>query len=258
MRRSTSWTSSTARWCANLATAQQLTVPQRRAASESIVDVMAAIHGIDVDAVGLGELGRKDAYLERQLKRWYRQYNGSKEHSPDVDFPDVDRVHDVLSRHVPQQQGATIVHGDYRLDNCMIGPDGRIVAVLDWELCTLGDPLADLGLLWVYWADPDEARGAPPGLADRARRVPAQVRGARPLRGDVGPRPLRHRFLHRVRLLEAGVHHRWGVLAVRRRRDGHGRRSSPGGGVSFDGGDPGRSRRGRDRSRHRGRSVKPE
>jgi aminoglycoside phosphotransferase (APT) family kinase protein len=139
----------------DLATAERLTTTQRRAASESIVDVMAAIHGIDVDAVGLGELGRKDAYLERQLKRWYRQYNGSKEHSPDVDFPEVDRVHELLSRHIPAQQGATIVHGDYRLDNCMIGEDGRIVAVLDWELCTLGDPLADLGLLWVYWADPD-------------------------------------------------------------------------------------------------------
>ena len=70
--------------------------------------------------------------------------------------PTVHTVHDRLAAAIPEQHGATIVHGDYRLDNCMLGDDGSVVAVLDWEICTLGDPLADVGLLWVYWSDPDE------------------------------------------------------------------------------------------------------
>ena len=135
-------------------TAERLTPEQRRRAAESIVDVLAAIHRVDVDAVGLGDLGRKDAYIERQLKRWYGQYQKSKEHAPGMDFPAIDRTFERLSARVPEQHGAAIVHGDYRLDNCMLGDDGSVAAVLDWEICTLGDPLADVGLLWVYWTDP--------------------------------------------------------------------------------------------------------
>jgi aminoglycoside phosphotransferase (APT) family kinase protein len=134
------------------AAAESLSVEQRRAASESIVDTMAAIHSVDVDAVGLGDLGRKEGYIERQLKRWYAQFEKSRNR----EVPLVDEVHDRLSRNVPEQGPATIVHGDYRLDNCMLGADGHIAAVLDWEICTLGDPLADVGLLQVYWADPDD------------------------------------------------------------------------------------------------------
>ena len=143
------------------AAAAGLSPEVRTTASESIVDVMAAIHAVDVDAVGLGDLGRRDGYLERQLKRWYRQYQGSKEQTPGMDFPAVDEVHAILSSRIPPQRDVAIVHGDYRLDNCMIGDDGRIVAVLDWELCTLGDPLADVGLLWVYWTDPDSDSALP-------------------------------------------------------------------------------------------------
>lgn len=131
--------------------ASQLSVEQRRRAGESVVDVLASIHAVDVDAVGLGDLGRKDGYIERQLKRWYGQWEKSKTR----DLQAIDEVFDRLSRSIPEQQGATIVHGDYRLDNCMIGDEGDIVAVLDWEICTLGDPLADVGLLLVYWGDPD-------------------------------------------------------------------------------------------------------
>jgi aminoglycoside phosphotransferase (APT) family kinase protein len=84
--------------------------------------------------------------------------------------PDVDEVHELLLRNVPEQGPATIVHGDYRLDNCMVDDDGHVAAVLDWEICTLGDPMADLGLLCVYWTDPDDegARSAsrpPPSRA---------------------------------------------------------------------------------------------
>jgi aminoglycoside phosphotransferase (APT) family kinase protein len=133
-------------------TAESLTADERRAAGESIVDTLARIHAVDVDAVGLGDLGRREGYIERQLKRWYGQFNKSRNR----EVPLVDEVHDQLLAGVPEQGPATIVHGDYRLDNCMLGPDGRVAAVLDWEICTLGDPLADVGLLQVYWADPGE------------------------------------------------------------------------------------------------------
>jgi len=147
----------------------------RRTASESIADVMADIHAVDVDAVGLGELGKKEGYIARQLKRWYSQFQQSQEltHRP---VPLVHEVHDTLATRIPPQGGATIVHGDYRLDNCMLGFDNHIAAVLDWEICTLGDPLADVGLLMVYWNEATDehqalvtsAATAVPGFASRA------------------------------------------------------------------------------------------
>ncbi len=131
------------------AAAEKLSVEARRNTGDSLVDVLAAIHAVDPDEVGLGDLGRKDGYIERQLKRWYGQWNNSKTR----ELGDIDRVHDALLANIPEQGPAAIVHGDYRLDNCMVGDDGSVVAVLDWELCTLGDPLADVGLLMVYWAE---------------------------------------------------------------------------------------------------------
>jgi len=138
------------------ATAQVLTPEQRRTAGESLVDVLAEIHAVDVDAVGLGDLGRREGYIERQLNRWYKQYGQSKSR----EIPAVDEVYADLSSRIPEQGAPAIVHGDYRLDNCMIGHDARVAAVLDWELCTLGDPLADVGLLMVYWNDPDDEHAA--------------------------------------------------------------------------------------------------
>ena len=134
---------------------EKLTADQRRIAGESLVDVMADMHAVDVDKVGLGDLGRKEGYVERQLKRWYKQVKGSQELTK-RELPDVDFVHEYLAAHIPEQGPAAIVHGDYRLDNCMVGFDGKIAAVLDWELCTLGDPMADVGLLMVYWNDPSD------------------------------------------------------------------------------------------------------
>ena len=144
------------------ADAAALSPAQRRTAGESLVDVMAAIHAVDVDAVGLGDLGRKDDYIARQLKRWYGQFQASDSQvDGGLGLPEVDRIHDRLAAAIPPQQGSAIVHGDYRLDNCMLADDGSVKAVLDWEICTLGDPLADLGLLWVYWSDPDQAAVLP-------------------------------------------------------------------------------------------------
>jgi aminoglycoside phosphotransferase (APT) family kinase protein len=138
-----------------------LTPSARRAASESIVDTMAAIHAVDLETSGLSTLGKHEGYIARQLRRWYGQWNQQKTR----ELPAIDRVHDALLERIPEQGPASIVHGDYRLDNCMVGADGHVLAVLDWEICTLGDPLADLGLLQVYWTGPDDESSAWTGSA---------------------------------------------------------------------------------------------
>lgn len=119
---------------------------------ESVVDTLVAIHAVDPDTVGLGELGRRDGYVERQLRRWKGQWEASKTR----ELPAMEETHRRLSARVPVPQGTSIVHGDYRLDNVILSAAGDIVAVVDWELCTLGDPLADVGLLLVYWAEPGD------------------------------------------------------------------------------------------------------
>ncbi len=137
--------------------ATDLDAGARRRAGESLVDVLVDLHAVDPDEVGLGELGRREDYLARQLHVWHRQY----EHGASREVPAITGIRDRLAARVPVQQRATIVHGDYRLDNLMVDRDGEVVAVLDWELCTLGDPLADLGLLRVYWNPFDDASGLP-------------------------------------------------------------------------------------------------
>ena len=121
-------------------------------ASESIVDTMAAIHAVDLKTVGLDDLGRHDGYIARQLKRWH----GNIVEQRTRELPLVDSVFEELMSRIPEQASTTIVHGDYRLDNCMVDAKGNVIAVLDWEICTLGDPLADLGLLMVYWTGPED------------------------------------------------------------------------------------------------------
>jgi aminoglycoside phosphotransferase (APT) family kinase protein len=130
----------------------------RRAAGTSLVDVLAALHALDPDAIGLGQLGRKEGYVARQLRRWHGQWEASKTR----EVPDVDEVHDRLAATAPEQGPAAIVHGDYRIDNCVCRPDGPVAAVLDWELCTLGDPLADVGMLLICWTEPGEVDPARP------------------------------------------------------------------------------------------------
>jgi aminoglycoside phosphotransferase (APT) family kinase protein len=141
-----------------------LTTAARQRASESIIDTMAAIHAVDLDACGLGDLGKHEGYIARQLKRWYGQWNDQKTR----DIPAIDRVHDALVERIPPQGPATLVHGDFRLDNCIVGDDGEVRAVLDWEICTLGDPIADLGLLQVYWTGPGDDLSAWAGTATTA------------------------------------------------------------------------------------------
>jgi aminoglycoside phosphotransferase (APT) family kinase protein len=119
-------------------------------ASMNLIDVLAELHAVDVDAVGLGDLAKREGYIERQIKRWSTQWENSKTR----ELPEIDEVVRLLSSKVPQQQGVVIAHGDFRFGNVLTNvQNGRIAAVLDWELCTLGDPLADLGYIGVYWSD---------------------------------------------------------------------------------------------------------
>lgn len=151
----------------DLAIAETLSVDVRARASESLIDTLARLHAVDIDAVGLGEFARRDGYIERQLKRWYGQFTQSTVDG--VPGPAIiDEVHAALASRVPEQQGVAIVHGDYRLDNTVLNAAGDVAAILDWEICTLGDPLADLGLLMVYWAEPGDGSAALVGVAPTA------------------------------------------------------------------------------------------
>ncbi|MCB0875376.1 MAG: phosphotransferase family protein [Solirubrobacterales bacterium] len=122
---------------------------ERRAIGERVVDTLVEIHAQVPDEIGLGDLGKKEDYVARQLRRWSRQWEGSKTR----EIPLVERVHERLAERIPEQGPATLVHGDYRLDNMILTSGGEVAAVVDWELCTLGDPLADVGLLLVYWGE---------------------------------------------------------------------------------------------------------
>ncbi len=145
---------------------EHLTAERRAVTAEHLVDVLVGLHAVDPDAVGLGDLARREDYIARQLKRWSRQLD----HGRTRGLALLDEVHDRLAADIPEQGAAAIVHGDYRLDNLIVDPDsGRVRAVLDWELTTLGDPLADLGLLLVYWARPGDETiplGDSPTLVD--------------------------------------------------------------------------------------------
>ncbi len=137
---------------------------ERRAIGERVADTLARIHAIDPDAVGLGDLGRKEDYVARQLHRWQGQWEKSKTR----ELPLIDSLHERLAARIPAQGPATIVHGDYRLDNMILTKDGEVAAVVDWELCTLGDPMADVGMLMAYWPEREQAEvalGQPANLA---------------------------------------------------------------------------------------------
>jgi len=148
------------------AAAAAITAPQRRALGLATARTLAAVHVVDVDAVGLGGLARRDGYLARQLARWA----GQLERGSDRPLPMLEEVARRLGAALPEQDGVALVHGDFRLDNLIVDTaSGAVLAVLDWELATLGDPLADLGTLVAYWGVPADAEGRPatvllPGL----------------------------------------------------------------------------------------------
>jgi aminoglycoside phosphotransferase (APT) family kinase protein len=145
--------------------AERELAPAARARSGlALAETLAALHAVDPAAVGLADLGRGERYVERQLERWHRQWVEGRTRELD----DLAVAHAALVGRVPPQSRTAIVHGDFRLDNCLLDPAGEVTAVLDWEICTVGEPLVDLGLLLVYWAEPGDEVTAledPPTLA---------------------------------------------------------------------------------------------
>lgn len=135
--------------------AADVTEAQAGELCERLVRTLAAIHTVDVDAVGLSGFGRPDGYLERQLRRWQQQWDRSKTR----ELPAYDTLVKRLTRHLPSGGAQGLVHGDFRLDNALVRlePEPRVAAVVDWEMSTLGDPLADLGLTLTYWTDSGDA-----------------------------------------------------------------------------------------------------
>jgi aminoglycoside phosphotransferase (APT) family kinase protein len=146
-----------------------------RRLSESFIENLAFLHSLDYAAVGLAELGKPQGYLERQVRGWIERYHGSKTH----EYQEVEKISDWMQQHIPSTSGASLIHNDYKYDNVVLDPANiaRIIGVLDWEMCTIGDPLTDLGTSLAYWVDPadpeelQENRSGPtnhPGSLTRA------------------------------------------------------------------------------------------
>jgi aminoglycoside phosphotransferase (APT) family kinase protein len=158
-----------------------LDAPAAERATDALVDVQVALHALDVDAIGLGDLARhRTGYVERQLRRWKTQVERARVR----ELPLLDALHDRLAASVPPETGApALIHGDYRFDNVVLGADQQIVAVLDWELATIGDAVADACWSLLYWADPGDAlpflTSAPTLAPSFARRAEAAERYAR-------------------------------------------------------------------------------
>jgi aminoglycoside phosphotransferase (APT) family kinase protein len=149
-----------------------------RRVSESFLDNLALLHSLDYNTVGLAELGKPQGYLERQVRGWIERYHGSKTH----DIPEVEAISSWIQQHMPSSSGATLIHNDYKYDNVVLDPNEltKIIGVLDWEMCTIGDPLTDLGSALAYWIDASdppeilETRWGPttyPGTLTRAQLV---------------------------------------------------------------------------------------
>jgi aminoglycoside phosphotransferase (APT) family kinase protein len=144
--------------------------PDRHAYYEAMVDTMAALHAIDHAAVGLGDFGPPGNYFERQVQRWTKQYRASQTD----DIPEVDKLIAWLPQTLPAQTRSAIIHGDYRIDNLIYAPDApTVAAVLDWELTTIGDPLADFAYLAMNWAMPRDGRSGLAGVDLDAEGLPA-------------------------------------------------------------------------------------
>jgi len=149
-----------------------------RRLSEAFLDNLTRLHRLDYAAIGLADLGKPQGYLERQVKGWIDRYHNSKTH----DLPEVERISAWLIERMPISQETALIHNDYKYDNVVLDPNDatKIVGVLDWEMCTLGDPRTDLGTTLAYWTDPQdpqevqEIRSAPtalPGTLTRAELV---------------------------------------------------------------------------------------
>lgn len=141
-------------------TAERLTPEARGTAARALASTLAELQAIDLDAAGLGDFRRDESLASRQLRRWRRQWDASKTR----ELPLIEELAERLAARMPEERETVLVHGDYRLDNAVLGDDGSLRAVLDWELCTTGDPLADVGLMVAYWNESGAAARLPHAL----------------------------------------------------------------------------------------------
>lgn len=180
----------------------ELAPEDMRRISEAAVDGLAELHAVDYEAAGLGDLGRPAGYVERQVSGWAERWKGSRTD----DVPDVDNAFAWLAGHLPPESGAALIHNDYKYDNLVLAPDlSRIVAVLDWEMTTIGDPLMDLGTSLGYWMDPDDE----PGL----RALPA---GPTTLPGNLSRTEVAQRYAERSGRDVSGIlfYYVYGLLKI--------------------------------------------
>ncbi|MEU5190398.1 phosphotransferase family protein [Streptomyces klenkii] len=193
-------------------TAAQLTEigPDRtRKVVLGLADTLVRLHAVDPEAAGLADFGRPDGFLERQLRRWGKQLEASRNR----ELPGIDALRSGLAAALPASPAATVVHGDYRLDNVLIGVDDAVAAVLDWEMSTLGDPLTDLGLLVMY-SEQEPVPGSPisttrdaPGHPDPAEIV---ERYAAASGRDVSALPWYTAFAYfKLAVILEGIHYRY-------------------------------------------------
>ncbi|MEZ7004680.1 phosphotransferase family protein [Streptomyces sp. AD55] len=175
----------------------------------NLVDTLVALHAVEPGAVGLGDFGRPEGFLARQLRRWATQLDASRGR----DLPGVDALHGALGRALPRSPAPAVVHGDFRLDNVLIGADGEVAAVLDWEMSTLGDPLTDLGLLAMY-STPLGMPGSPVATTAEAPGHPSPAelveRYARRSGRDVGAVAWYTAFAwFKLAVILEGIHYRY-------------------------------------------------
>jgi len=164
-----------------------------RRLSESFIDNLARLHDLDYAAIGLADLGKPQGYLERQVRGWIERYHGSKTH----EYPEVEKISAWMIEHLPMSGAAALIHNDYKYDNVVLDPGDitRIIGVLDWEMCTIGDPLSDLGSSLAYWIDPrdpdelQKIRWGPTYAPGSLARAELLERYARATRRDVSKMP---------------------------------------------------------------------
>ena len=144
-----------------------------RRMSEALVDSLAQLHAVDFAALGLSDLGKPQGFIERQVEGWYRRWHAARQFDGAEAVPEMDSAYKWLKENLPDSTEFSLVHNDYKLDNVMLALDdpGRMVAIFDWDMCTLGDPMSDLGALLCYWTEPTD----PPYLQGISRMPPSDL-----------------------------------------------------------------------------------
>lgn len=191
------------------ATARAASASLRARSGPDLVDALTTLHAASIAEMGLADIERPGSYLERQLRRWSKQWLSTRSE----ELPLLDDVYTRLTERMPRQQAVGLVHSDPKLDNCIFRPDGGLAALVDWELSTAGDPLADLSLLLAYWAEPGDTRHAlqapPTTVAGFTTRAELVERYATRSHLDLEPLPYYLAFSYwKLACIVSGVHQR--------------------------------------------------